>query len=59
MLLGTLGLLFVVPSLFVVFQTLQERFKPVEFVESDDPLIVEEMKKIEEYTKQKERNSHE
>ncbi|MCR4993794.1 MAG: efflux RND transporter permease subunit [Bacteroidales bacterium] len=49
MLLGTLGLLFVVPALFVIFQTLQERFKPVEFVESDDPLIVEEMKKIEEY----------
>lgn len=29
MLFGTLGLLFVVPSLFVLFQTLQERFKPV------------------------------
>ena len=53
MLIGTLGLLFVVPSLFVLFQTLQERFKPVEFVESDDPLIVEELKKIEEYTKNK------
>lgn len=45
MLISTLGLLFVVPALFVLFQTLQERFKPVEFVESDDPLIVEEMKK--------------
>ena len=45
MLIGTLGLLFVVPALFVIFQTLQERFKPVEFVESDAPLIVEEMKK--------------
>jgi HAE1 family hydrophobic/amphiphilic exporter-1 len=59
MLIGTLDLLFVVPALFVIFQTLQERFKPVEFVESDDPLIIEEMKKIEEYTKQKERNNHE
>ncbi len=29
MLFGTLGLLFVVPSLFVLFQTLQERFKPI------------------------------
>ena len=29
MLFGTFGLLFVVPSLFVLFQTLQERFKPV------------------------------
>ena len=50
MLIGTLGLLFVVPALFVIFQTLQERFKPVEFQPSDDPLIIEEMKKIEEYT---------
>ena len=49
MLIGTLGLLFVVPALFVLFQTLQERFKPVEFVESDDPLIVEEMRHIEAY----------
>ena len=53
MLLGTLGILFVVPTLFVIFQTLQERFKPVEFQPSDDPLIIEEMKKIEEYTKNK------
>ena len=60
MLIGTLGLLFVVPALFVVFQKLQERFKPVEFVESDDPLIVEELKQIEAYTKmKKETNSHE
>ena len=59
MLIGTVGLLFVVPALFVLFQTLQERFIPVEFQPSDDPLIVEEMKKIEEYPKQKERNSHE
>ena len=53
MLLGTLGLLFVVPSLFVLFQTLQERFRPITFRESDDPLIIEEMKKIDEYTKNK------
>ena len=29
MLFGTLGLLFVVPTLFVLFQALQERFKPI------------------------------
>ena len=45
MLLGTVGLLFIVPALFVIFQTLQERFKPVAFEPSDDPLILEEMKK--------------
>ncbi len=53
MLLGTIGLLLAVPVLFVVFQTLQERFHPVEFKPSDDPLIMEEMQKIEEYTKKK------
>ena len=60
MLIGTLGLLFIVPALFVIFQTLQERFKPVEIKPSDDPLIVEELKRIEEYTQmKKERTSHE
>lgn len=53
MLLGTLGLLFVVPTLFVIFQALQERFKPVAFAASNDPLIIEEMKKIEEFTQSK------
>ena len=53
MLIGTLGLLFVVPSLFVLFQSLQERFKSITFTASDDPLIIEELKRIEEYTKNK------
>lgn len=46
MLVGTLGLLFIVPALFVVFQALQEKFNPVEFTESDDPLIVAELECI-------------
>lgn len=50
MLFGTLGLLFVTPTLFVVFQTLQERFKPIgEFKKTDDPLILHEMEVISEY----------
>ncbi len=49
MLIGTLALLFIVPALFVIFQTLQEKIKPVEFKPSDDPMIIEEVKKIEEY----------
>ena len=49
MLIGTIGLLFIVPALFVIFQTLQERFKPVEFQPSDDPLIIEELKQIDAY----------
>lgn len=54
MLFGTLGLLFVTPALFVVFQTLQERFKPIrEFKPTTDPLILQEMEKIGEYEKNK------
>ena len=30
MIVGTLALLFLVPTLFIVFQTLQEKVKPVE-----------------------------
>ena len=56
MLLGTLGLLLVVPTLFVVFQTLQERFKTLVVKPSDDPMILEELKRIEDYHKKKELN---
>ncbi len=54
MLIGTLALLFIVPALFVIFQTLQEKFKPItEFTEPTDPMIIAELKQIEEYTKQR------
>ena len=56
MLIGTLGLLFIVPALFVIFQKIQEKFKPVQFEQSDDPLIAEEMKLIAEYTENKKKN---
>ena len=35
MIVGTLALLFLVPTLFIVFQTLQEKIKPVEFTAPD------------------------
>lgn len=59
MLIGTLGLLLIVPALFVVFQKLQEKFKPVQFVASDDPLIIEEIKAIEENDRQKKEGCNE
>lgn len=59
MLIGTLGLLLIVPALFVVFQKLQEKFKPVQFVASDDPLIIEELKAIEENDRQKKEGCNE
>ncbi len=31
MIIGTLALLFLVPMLFIVFQTIQEKFKPIQF----------------------------
>ena len=43
MLIGTLALLFIVPTLFVIFQTLQEKIKPPVFVEPTDPMIIEEI----------------
>ncbi len=46
MLVGTLALLFIVPALFVIFQTMQEKFKSVTFVPSDDPMILEELELI-------------
>lgn len=54
-LVGTLALLFIVPALFVIFQGLQEKVKPItEFKPSDDPLIKRELELIEQYSKQKE-----
>ncbi len=57
-LIGTLALLFIVPALFVIFQGLQEKVKPIkEFKPSDDPLIQRELEIIAEYSKQKEENN--
>lgn len=56
MVVGTLALLFVVPSLFVIFQYIQEKFRPVEFdhlhdwqieAEKEDNAIAK-MKRMEE-----------
>jgi HAE1 family hydrophobic/amphiphilic exporter-1 len=54
MLFGTLALLLITPALFVIFQQIQERFKPITFKPSSDPLIQREMIIIEEKHKQKE-----
>ena len=53
MLIGTFGLLFIVPALFVIFQAVQEKFKPIVFKESSDPLIINEMKLINEKNNKK------
>ena len=44
MIIGTLALLFIVPSLFIAFQHLQERFVPINIKEVvEDPVIAEEV----------------
>lgn len=45
MLVGTLVLLFIVPALWMFFQSIEERFKPVEIKEAD-PAIAGEMERI-------------
>ncbi|MGL4492229.1 MAG: efflux RND transporter permease subunit, partial [Tannerellaceae bacterium] len=42
MFIGTLALLFIVPSLFIVFQTLQEKIKPLHFSKVKDQQIEHE-----------------
>lgn len=44
MVIGTLVLLFIVPALWMVFQGIQEKIKPVEFVEADDAIAAEKDK---------------
>lgn len=44
MLVGTLVLLFIVPSLFIVFQAIQEKVRPIQFDNTSDWQIQEEVK---------------
>lgn len=45
MLVGTLALLFIVPVLFIVFQAIQEKVRPIQFDPASDWQIQEEMEK--------------
>lgn len=52
MLVGTLALLFLVPALFIVFQYLQEKFKPIQASQTDaDWAIQTELENIEKRKK--------
>lgn len=46
MIVGVLALLFVIPALFIRFQKLQEKFKSVDVQESSDPLIIQEIERL-------------
>lgn len=48
MILGTIGLLIVVPALFVVFQKWQEKYKPIVFKKPSDSIIEAELLKLNE-----------
>jgi len=43
MLIGTLCQLFVVPTLFVIFQSLQEKFRPMKFDDEENPDVATEI----------------
>ena len=43
MLLGTLLQIFVVPTLFVIFQSLQEKFTPLKFEDEENPEVAAEL----------------
>ena len=43
MLIGTLALLFVVPAMFIVFQAIQEKVRPIQFDPAEDWQIQEEV----------------
>lgn len=53
MLVGTLVLLFLVPSLFVVFQSLEEKFRPVQTPEKPDWAIEAEIEDVQEMKRKK------
>lgn len=42
MLIGSLGLLLITPALFVFFQTIQEKFKPIKTFKSHDEILITE-----------------
>ena len=48
MTIGTLALLFIVPTLFIAFQWLQERLRPAQSAPTSDWKIEEDMKVSEE-----------
>jgi len=43
MLIGTMLQIFVVPTLFVIFQSLQEKFKPMKFEDEENPEVAAEL----------------
>ncbi len=53
MIFGTLGILFFVPVFFVIFQYIQEKVKPVDFLPSPDWQIQGEIDDIKEMKKEK------
>jgi HAE1 family hydrophobic/amphiphilic exporter-1 len=58
MLIGTVLQLFVVPTLFVIFQSIQEKIKPLEFEDEENSEVAAELaqyahKKPEDYKLEK------
>lgn len=58
MLVGTLALLFLVPSLFILFQYIQEKFTPVQVDNYPDWAIQAEIEEHEKEKKEREKNNN-
>ena len=58
MLVGTLILLFLVPALFVVFQTIEEKFHPMQFERTGDLQIDAEIEDVREQKKKNGENDN-
>ncbi|MCD7936522.1 MAG: efflux RND transporter permease subunit [Tannerellaceae bacterium] len=58
MLIGTLALLFLVPSLFILFQYIQEKFTPVQIDNYPDWAIQAEIEEHEKDKKEREQNTN-
>jgi HAE1 family hydrophobic/amphiphilic exporter-1 len=52
MLIGTLALLFLVPGLFIAFQWLQERVRPIHITNNPDWAIQSEIEEVEKVLKE-------
>ena len=46
MFIGTLCQVFIVPSLFVIFQYLQEKIKPMSFEDEENKQVAKELKQF-------------
>lgn len=58
-LIGSIALLLFTPAFFVIFQTIQEKFKPIRMEDIHDADVINEYSEIEEYNKERDEENFE